>query len=51
MGRGPADGRRLNAIPSLLELVTSDHVLHILPGLFFVAGALVTKADADGRAR
>jgi nitrate reductase gamma subunit len=35
----------------LLELGTSDHFLHILLGLVFVAGALSTRADADSHAR
>lgn len=48
---GPADGRLLKVIPSMLELGTSDHILHILLGLIFVAGALLTRADADSRAR
>ena len=48
---GPADGRLLKIIPSLLELGTSDHILHILLGLIFIAGALLTRTDADSPAR
>jgi hypothetical protein len=48
---GPADGRLLKVIPSLLELGTSDHILHILLGLIFIAGALLTRADVDISAR
>ncbi len=48
---GPADGRLLKVIPSMLELGTSDHILHILLGLIFIAGALLTRADADNPAR
>ena len=48
---GPADRRLLKVIPSLLELGTSDHILHILLGLIFIAGALLTRADADNPAR
>ena len=48
---GPADGRLLKVIPSMLELGTSDHILHILLGLIFIAGALLTRADADNPTR
>ena len=48
---GPADSRLLKAIPHHLELGTSDHILHILLGLIFVVGALLTKARrTTGRA-
>jgi hypothetical protein len=46
---GPPDSRLLKAIPNHLELGTSDHILHILLGLVFVAGALLTKARSDIR--
>ena len=42
---GPADPRLFKAIPSMLELGTSDHILHIVLGLIFVAGGLLTRAD------
>jgi hypothetical protein len=48
---GPADERLLKVIPSLLELGTSDHILHIVLGLVFVAGALLTRADAGSPKR
>jgi hypothetical protein len=48
---GPADGRLLKVIPSMLELGTSDHILHILLGLIFITGALLTRAEADNPTR
>ncbi len=48
---GPADGRLLKVIPTMLELGTSDHILHILLGLIFIAGALLTRADAGNPTR
>ncbi|MBC7930446.1 MAG: DUF4383 domain-containing protein [Rubrivivax sp.] len=42
---GPADAYMFKPIPSMLELGTSDHILHILLGLVFVIGGLMTKAD------
>ncbi|HLM57205.1 MAG TPA: DUF4383 domain-containing protein [Pyrinomonadaceae bacterium] len=44
---GPADPRLFKAIPGMLELGTSDHILHILLGLVFVAGGLLTRADLN----
>lgn len=40
---GPSDSRLWKVLPSLLELGTSDHILHILLGLIFVIGGLLTK--------
>jgi hypothetical protein len=42
---GPADSRLFKALPGLLELGTSDHVLHIVLGLIFVVGGLMTRDD------
>jgi len=42
---GPADARLWKFIPSMLELGTSDHILHIVLGLVFVIGGLLTKTD------
>ena len=40
---GPADSRLFKALPGMLELGTSDHILHILLGLVFLIGGLMTK--------
>src|SRR5918992_813740 len=42
------DGRLWKVIPGTLELGTADHAVHILLGIVFLAGALMTKPD-DGR--
>lgn len=42
---GPASTYLFKAVPSHLELGTSDHILHILLGLIFIIGGLLTKAD------
>lgn len=44
---GPASTHMFKPIPSLLELGTSDHILHIVLGLIFVVGALMTGRDVD----
>jgi Domain of unknown function (DUF4383) len=44
---GPADDRLLKVIPGVLELGTSDHVLHILLGLIFLIAGFMTKARLD----
>lgn len=44
---GPASPYMFKPLPSLLELGTSDHILHIVLGLIFVVGGLLTKADLD----
>lgn len=46
---GPADARLFKAIPGMLELGTSDHILHILLGLVFLIGGFITK-EAVARA-
>ena len=40
------DNRLWKVIEGTLELGTRDHALHILLGIVFLAGALMTKADA-----
>jgi Domain of unknown function (DUF4383) len=40
------DGRLWKVIPGTLELGTADHAIHILLGIVFLAGALMTKSDA-----
>ena len=40
---GPADPRLWKVLPNMLELGTSDHILHMILGLIFVIGALLTK--------
>jgi hypothetical protein len=42
---GPADSRLLKVLPNVLELGTVDHVIHILLGILFLIGGLLTKAD------
>jgi hypothetical protein len=39
------DGRLWKLLPGTLELGTADHAVHILLGIVFLAGALLTKAD------
>lgn len=39
------DNRLWQVIPGTLEFGTSDHSLHILLGILFLAGALMTKTD------
>ncbi len=40
-----ADSRLLKVIPGVLELGTSDHSLHIILGIAFLAGGLLTRSD------
>jgi uncharacterized membrane protein HdeD (DUF308 family) len=40
-----ADSRLWKVIPGTLELGTADHAVHILLGILFLVGALMTKAD------
>ena len=40
------DARLWKVIPGTLELGTADHAVHILLGIVFLAGALMTKSDA-----
>ncbi|HYG80807.1 MAG TPA: DUF4383 domain-containing protein [Pyrinomonadaceae bacterium] len=44
-GMATADNRLWKVIPGTLELGTADHAIHILLGIVFLAGALMTKAD------
>jgi uncharacterized membrane protein HdeD (DUF308 family) len=39
------DSRLWKVIPGTLELGTADHAIHVLLGIIFLAGALLTKAD------
>ena len=39
------DSRLLAVIPGSLELGTMDHIVHVLLGLLFLVGGLLTKAD------
>jgi hypothetical protein len=41
---GP-DNRLWKVIPGTLEFGTADHAIHILLGIIFLAGGLLTKAD------
>ncbi|HEX8072461.1 MAG TPA: DUF4383 domain-containing protein [Pyrinomonadaceae bacterium] len=40
------DSRLFKVIPGVLELGTMDHVVHILLGIVFLAGGLLTKVGA-----
>ena len=44
-GMAMEDGRLWKLLPGTLELGTADHAVHILLGIVFLAGALLTKAD------
>ena len=44
-----ADSHLLKVIPGVLELGTSDHLLHILLGIAFLVGGLLTRADTRQR--
>jgi hypothetical protein len=39
------DNRLWKVIPGTLELGTADHAVHILLGILFLVGALMTRAD------
>jgi hypothetical protein len=39
------DNRLWKVIPGTLEFGTADHAIHILLGILFLVGALMTKAD------
>lgn len=39
------DTHLLQVIPGQLELATMDHIVHILLGIVFLIGGLLTKAD------
>jgi hypothetical protein len=40
---GPPDARLWSVIPGVFEVGTSDHVVHILLGLLFLVGGLLTR--------
>jgi hypothetical protein len=44
---GPADARLFKLLPGTLELGTTDHIVHILLGVIFLIGGLMTKADLN----
>lgn len=44
-GMGGVDSHMFKVLPGTLELGTMDHVVHILLGLVFLIGGLMTKAD------
>ena len=44
-GMAMEDGRLWPLLPGTLEFGTADHAIHILLGIVFLAGALLTKAD------
>ncbi len=46
---GTGDDRMLSLIPNQLMFGTADHAIHILLGVIFLAGALLTKADVARR--
>ena len=39
------DSRLLSVIPGALELGSADHIIHILLGIVYLAGGLLTRAD------
>jgi hypothetical protein len=41
------DGHLFKLIPGLLEFGTPDHIVHIILGLAFLVGGLMTRADFD----
>ncbi|MGB8510954.1 MAG: DUF4383 domain-containing protein [Pyrinomonadaceae bacterium] len=41
------DGHLFKLLPGTLEFGTPDHIVHILLGLLFLIGGLLTKADLD----
>jgi hypothetical protein len=45
-GVGTGDDRMFDVIPGTLMLGTMDHIIHVLLGLIFLVGGLVTKAGA-----
>ena len=46
---GSGEDRMLHVIPGALELGTMDHILHVLLGLVYIIGGLMTRADAVPR--
>jgi hypothetical protein len=45
------DSRLLAVIPGSLELATMDHIVHVLLGLVFLIGGLLTKGDVRAAVR
>lgn len=42
-----ADSRLLSIIPGQLELASMDHTVHVLLGLVFLVGGLMSRPDVD----
>jgi hypothetical protein len=42
---GPASGNHLAVLPGALEFGTMDHTIHIVIGLVYLIGGLLTRAD------
>ena len=45
------DSRLLSVIPGTLEFGSMDHTVHVLLGIIFIVGALLTKGDVRQAAR
>jgi hypothetical protein len=43
---GTGDERMLHIIPNALELGTPDHIIHVLLGLIYLVGGLMTREGA-----
>jgi hypothetical protein len=43
----PSDNKLWKVIAGQLELGTMDHIIHLLLGIIFLIGGLLTKADID----
>jgi Domain of unknown function (DUF4383) len=43
----PSDNKLWKVIAGQLELGTMDHIIHVLLGIIFLVGGLLTKADID----
>ncbi|HEX6125877.1 MAG TPA: DUF4383 domain-containing protein [Pyrinomonadaceae bacterium] len=42
---GTGDDRMFNVIPGALELGTPDHIIHVVLGLIYLVGGLMTRGD------
>lgn len=50
-GHGATDSSLLKVLPGSLELAAPEHGLHILLGLIFLAGGLLTRGDVRADVR
>ncbi len=50
-GHGATDSSLLKVLPGNLELAAPEHGLHILLGIIFLVGGLLTKGDVRGAVR